>query len=161
MAQHTSAANTTERISSLEGGLDSVRETVQMLGAMVDHVPQLQEEVHVLGAQLGDVQGALHRLEALMGRHLEAQVPAPPRRELGRDREPRRQNVSPDPGRAWQEHRGRRLELPIFQGDDPYGWVFRAERYFAINGVDGEDRVMAAAVCMEGRALGWFQWLDS
>ncbi|XP_024018362.1 uncharacterized protein LOC112090683 [Morus notabilis] len=147
MAQHTSTANTTERVSSLEGDLESVRETVQMLGAMVDHVPQLQEDVHALGTQLGDVQGALHRLETLLGRHLETQVPAPPRRELGRDREPRRQNASPDPGRARQEHRGRRLELPIFQGDDPYGWVFRAERYFAINGVDGEERVMTASVC--------------
>lgn len=37
---------------------------------------------------------------------------------------------------------------------------FRAKRYFAINDVEERERVVAASVCMEGRALGWFQWLD-
>ena len=53
------------------------------------------------------------------------------------------------------------VELPIFSGDDPTGWLFRAERYFAINGITVEKRVISAAVCMEGMALVWFQWVEA
>jgi len=34
------------------------------------------------------------------------------------------------------ETRPRRLELPLFSGDNPYGWLNRAERYFHFNGID-------------------------
>ena len=51
--------------------------------------------------------------------------------------------------------------MPLFNGEDPRGWVFRADWYFAINEVEEEERAIAALVCMEGRALGWFQWADA
>ena len=31
------------------------------------------------------------------------------------------------------EMRSQRLEMPVFEGDDLDGWVFRAECYFAVN----------------------------
>ncbi|XP_024028604.1 uncharacterized protein LOC112093764 [Morus notabilis] len=145
MAHGVPAANTTERISGVEEEVEAIRENVWLMGAMVDHVPQLQEDVVALGIQIGGVQGSLLRLEAMMGRHLEAQPPNPQRREPVRDRDRRLQNESPERVRGRNDHRGRRLELPIFQGDDPYGWMFRAERYFAINGVEEGEKVMAAS----------------
>lgn len=39
----------------------------------------------------------------------------------------------------------RKLELPLFNGEDLYGWVFRVERYFQFNNID-EDGVAAATV---------------
>ncbi|KAL5582270.1 hypothetical protein UlMin_014712 [Ulmus minor] len=59
------------------------------------------------------------------------------------------------------EHRGKKLELPLFEGDDPFGWLFRADRYFAVNGIAEGEKVYAASVCLEGPALNWFQWVDS
>ena len=47
------------------------------------------------------------------------------------------------------EHRGKRLELPLLEGVNPFGWLFRAERYFA------------ASVCLEGQALNWFQGIEA
>lgn len=29
-----------------------------------------------------------------------------------------------------------------------------------MNDIEDEERILAAPVCMEGRALGWFQWVD-
>lgn len=86
---------------------------------------------------------------------------SPPRREPARGREGTPRYRSPARPRARGEHKGKKLELPLFHGEDPHGWLFRAERYFAINDVDEDDKVLAASVCMEGKALGWYQWLDA
>ena len=48
----------------------------------------------------------------------------------------------------------------MFEGDNPFGWLFRAERYFAINEIAEAEKVYAASVCLEGHALNWFQWID-
>ena len=50
--------------------------------------------------------------------------------------------------------------MPIFEGIDPYDWLYRVERYSAINDIYGEERLGAAAVCLEGTALAWFQWRE-
>ena len=52
----------------------------------------------------------------------------------------------------------RRLEMPLFEGDDPDGWVFRAERYFSVNQLSDAEKLDSAALCFEGAALAWFQW---
>ncbi|XP_024027268.1 uncharacterized protein LOC112093319 [Morus notabilis] len=87
--------------------------------------------------------------------------PPPPRHEEPRRYECENRQETPPIPRGRAEHRGRRLEMPLFQGDDPQGWVFRADRYFAVNDVEDEEKVMVASVCLEGQALGWFQCADA
>ena len=48
--------------------------------------------------------------------------------------------------------------MPLIDGRDPDGWIFRAERYFSMNGLTDVEKVDIAAVCLEGPALSWFQW---
>ena len=49
------------------------------------------------------------------------------------------------------------LELPVFEGIDPDGWIFQAKRYFEINDLRADERLQATmVVCMEGEALAWF-----
>lgn len=57
--------------------------------------------------------------------------------------------------------RFRRLELLVFSGEDSTGWMFKAERYFCINGLEEEEKLEATMVCMEGKALHWFLWSES
>lgn len=52
----------------------------------------------------------------------------------------------------------RRLELPIFSGEDLIRWVFRVERYFVVNNISEQEKLAAVAVCLEGKALN--QWLE-
>ncbi|KAJ1415930.1 hypothetical protein SESBI_17769 [Sesbania bispinosa] len=56
------------------------------------------------------------------------------------------------------EDRWRRLEIPLFSGDDVYGWVSRVERYFNLKGILEQERLQAVMVAMEGKALSWFRW---
>jgi len=60
-----------------------------------------------------------------------------------------------------EPNRFRKLELPLFSGDDPGSWLFRIERYFNVNRILEEEKLDAVAVCLEGRALHWFQWMET
>ncbi|KAJ1429986.1 hypothetical protein SESBI_08052 [Sesbania bispinosa] len=52
----------------------------------------------------------------------------------------------------------RRLEIPLFSGDDAYGWANGVERYFNLKGVLEHERLQAVMVAMEGKTLSWFRW---
>ena len=55
---------------------------------------------------------------------------------------------------------GRKIELPVFCGEDAYGWLTHVERYFCIQGVDDDDKLEVVLVALEGEALVWFQWWE-
>ena len=55
----------------------------------------------------------------------------------------------------------RKLEMPIFSGGDPLGWVFRMERYFKVNKIEEVERLDATILGLENRALNWFQWREA
>ncbi|PKU67640.1 hypothetical protein MA16_Dca011218 [Dendrobium catenatum] len=54
----------------------------------------------------------------------------------------------------------RKFRMPIFEGEDMYGWIYKVERYFAVNGLTEEEKLTAAGLCLEGKALSLFQWRD-
>ncbi|WVZ22534.1 hypothetical protein V8G54_001078 [Vigna mungo] len=55
----------------------------------------------------------------------------------------------------------RRLVIPVFAGEDAYGWTNRLERYFRLKEVNEEEKMRAVIVALEGKALNWFQWWDT
>ncbi|GJT15974.1 hypothetical protein Tco_0874680 [Tanacetum coccineum] len=58
------------------------------------------------------------------------------------------------------EHRMRKLKMPVFEGEDAYGWIYRVERYFEIQGLPQLEQLRAATLCMEGEALSWYRWSE-
>lgn len=54
--------------------------------------------------------------------------------------------------------RHKKLDLPLFNGTNPDGWILRAERFFNFYGLTEEEKVEATVVALEGQALLWFQW---
>ncbi|CAH9054680.1 unnamed protein product [Cuscuta europaea] len=55
---------------------------------------------------------------------------------------------------------GRKIDLPVFTGDNAYNWIVRMERYFRLNRITEEEQVEVAVVAMEGRAINWFIWWE-
>ena len=55
---------------------------------------------------------------------------------------------------------GRKLDMPIFGGDNPEGWVFRAERYFHLNQLTEGEKLLAASVYLDRDVLTWFGWRE-
>ncbi|PWA46618.1 Ankyrin repeat-containing protein [Artemisia annua] len=69
------------------------------------------------------------------------------------------------PGRGWHpgsDHRLRKLKMPLFDGEDVYGWVYQAERFFEVQGlITPGERLRAAVLSLEGSALSWFRWINN
>ncbi|KAI5438563.1 hypothetical protein KIW84_024339 [Lathyrus oleraceus] len=50
----------------------------------------------------------------------------------------------------------RKVELPSFNGEDPAGWISRAEVYFRVQDTSPEVKVNLAQICMEGPTIHFF-----
>ncbi|KAJ9536073.1 hypothetical protein OSB04_un000758 [Centaurea solstitialis] len=55
----------------------------------------------------------------------------------------------------------RKLKIPIFNGADVHGWIYKVERYFEFHKFGKKDQLRAVAICLEGAALIWFRWNDA
>ncbi|KAJ9543643.1 hypothetical protein OSB04_023350 [Centaurea solstitialis] len=53
----------------------------------------------------------------------------------------------------------KKVELPMFDGDDPVGWITRAEVYFEVQGTPSNVKVKLAKLSMEGATIHWFNLL--
>lgn len=49
--------------------------------------------------------------------------------------------------------RYRKLDMPVFDGSDPDGWILRVERYFGFYRLSEEEMLEAEVVALEGDAL--------
>ncbi|KAK9214598.1 hypothetical protein WN944_006591 [Citrus x changshan-huyou] len=51
------------------------------------------------------------------------------------------------------------LSFPKFNGEDPSGWIYRAEQYFDFKDIAPDQQVQLASFHLEGIALQWQRWL--
>ncbi|KAA8539377.1 hypothetical protein F0562_026069 [Nyssa sinensis] len=51
-----------------------------------------------------------------------------------------------------------KLQFPKFNGEDPMGWIYKAEQYFEYQGIRADQRVQLASFHLEGIALQWHRW---
>ncbi|GJX53994.1 hypothetical protein Tco_0282363 [Tanacetum coccineum] len=57
------------------------------------------------------------------------------------------------PGRG-NDFRLRKLKMPLFDGDDIFGWVYRVESFFDVQKVNASgERLRAAVLCLKGPPL--------
>ncbi|MCH97487.1 retrotransposon gag protein, partial [Trifolium medium] len=54
---------------------------------------------------------------------------------------------------------GKKVKLPLFDGDDPVAWITRAEIYFDVQNTSDVMRVKLARLSMEGATIHWFNLL--
>lgn len=66
-------------------------------------------------------------------------------------------SISPVPA---HNHR-MKLDIPRFDGTDPFGWIFQINQYFQYHTTLEHDRLTIVSFYMDGRALAWFQWMTT
>ncbi|XP_045802278.1 uncharacterized protein LOC123895846 [Trifolium pratense] len=54
---------------------------------------------------------------------------------------------------------GKKVKLPLFEGEDPVAWITRAEIYFDVQGTIDEMKVKLSRLSMEGSTIHWFNLL--
>ncbi|KAL5564072.1 hypothetical protein UlMin_033819 [Ulmus minor] len=108
-----------------------------------------------MDGKVGAVFEATRRLEGLLNKQGSASNFG-----LGHHRGDRGLEEGVRGNRDLSDHR-RKLELPLFKGENPHGWIFRAEIYFAYRGVEETKKIIVATICLEGRALSWYLSADA
>ncbi|MCI44039.1 retrotransposon-derived protein PEG10-like, partial [Trifolium medium] len=71
------------------------------------------------------------------------------------------ENEASSGGSSQNESRlaGKKVKLPLFDGEDPVAWITHAEIYFDVQGTADEMRVKLARLSMEGSIIHWFNLL--
>lgn len=106
----------------------------------------------------GSLQSVLTELQALRVTHTHKTNPP----EIN----PFHQEISSKPttiinshNSADNNHHNLKLQFPKFNGEDPSGWIYKAEQYFEFRSIDPNQQVQLASFHLEGIALQWHRWL--
>jgi len=129
--------------------LEGIREDLKM-------IPRLEQSMELLLArmeELMDRQSQEKRNFQTAGVEVRGGQATPGEKSNERVRLPREAGMRMD-------CRTRRVEMPSFDGENPDGWIFRAERYFATKGLSENEKLEEAVVSLDGEARAWFQWED-
>ena len=111
-----------ERLVMVEEQIGSIRGDLQRF-------PEMEKNVAALKAKLDLIINSQIDREANRRKSMKDSQSAPSSMEDGEAK--RGEKVR---GSEWRyEGRGKRLEMPVFDGSNPDGWVFRAERFFNMN----------------------------
>ncbi|GAU49709.1 hypothetical protein TSUD_407860 [Trifolium subterraneum] len=155
--------------------------TVPAFKQMEARVEALESEISVVRTSLIDVQNTVKEnhaslmafIEKLMGKSIQEEssggsVKSSPEKEKVLE------NLSLKGEAKWMSsnsnrndtisefrHAVRKVELPLFNGEDPAGWISRAEIYFRIQETTPEVKVRLAQICMEGSTIHFFNSLWS
>lgn len=123
-----------DRIEALETQMGNVTTTLQELALqMSQHAQQMQQQSLVLtelSKQIGQ-KGATQEGEASVG----------------------------DSSQNESRLAGKKVKLPLFEGEDPVAWITRAEIYFDVQNTPEEMRVKLSRLSMEGSTIHWFNLL--
>ncbi|TYK03449.1 transposon Tf2-1 polyprotein isoform X1 [Cucumis melo var. makuwa] len=58
---------------------------------------------------------------------------------------------------AADRNKFKKVEMPVFAGEDPDSWLFRAERYFQIHKLFDSEKMLVSTISFDGPALNWYR----
>ena len=138
----------------------SVQEEVGLLRENIKKIPAIQQGI----ANLLNTMEQLLRAQGNQAREPNSknQIDSPPADnsiELGstNGREPEVRGVCESNAPRWNV-RPQRIELSTFDGDNPEGWVLKAERYFGLHRMTNAEKLKTTNISFEGEALVWFKY---
>ncbi|TYK03081.1 ty3-gypsy retrotransposon protein [Cucumis melo var. makuwa] len=70
-------------------------------------------------------------------------------------------SLSGEAGGGQERIKFKKLEMPVFNSEDPEGWFYRAEHYFQMHLLSEREKLKIAVVSLEGRGLSWFRWAEN
>ncbi|CAH9133286.1 unnamed protein product [Cuscuta epithymum] len=151
--------NMEQRLDSLERSFERSKEEMRTeLGAMNESLQMLLEKMQNLETQ-GNRRKRRGRSATPRRRQTSASVSSSS--SGGNSHDSKSVSRTPEHTRINDRvYTGRKVDLPLFSGNDAYGWLLRVERYFKLNHVLEGDKVEVVLIAMTERALNWYQWWD-
>ena len=53
-----------------------------------------------------------------------------------------------------------RVDFPQFNGENPTGWIYKAEKFFRYQSTADNEKVLLASFNLQDDALQWYQWFE-
>ncbi|KOM41166.1 hypothetical protein LR48_Vigan04g136400 [Vigna angularis] len=130
---------------------------------MEGRVNAVEGRLEVIEISMGGLEAAIQELVKVMGergrRHEGNSDGSQGSVNERRNEEDERDGSRLDGGhREQQPYWRRRVDLPIFEGSDPLNWIYRADKFFELQGVSEEEKLRLAYISMEGIAGHWFRF---
>src|ERR1044072_3893759 len=120
--------------------------------------PKMGERIDVLEEQMSDVKTTLQSLIEQM--QTQSLAIGELGKQLGTQRATPVSETSTEGSSHNESHlAGKKVKLPVFEGDDPVAWITRAEIYFDVQNTPEEMRVKLSRLSMEGSTISWFNLL--
>jgi hypothetical protein len=132
---------------------------VEVTEALARHETNLDDLNHNFGRVSDALQGVMAELQAMKLAHsnrtLDKDVNPFAAGENSHDR-PSASNTS----NFDRTHTHLKLNFPTYasEGEDPTGWIFKAEQYIEFQNIEAPQRVQLASFHLSNVALQWFRW---
>ena len=116
------------------------------------------DRVDALETQMGNATTTLQELALQVQQ--QSLILAELSKQIGKRRETQKEEASAgDSAQSESRLVGKKVKLPLFDGDDPVAWITRAEIYFDVQNTSDDMRVKLARLSMEGSTIHWFNLL--
>lgn len=126
--------------------------------------PKMGDRLDALETQLGNVTSTLQEFALQMQQHAQqmqqqSTVLAELSKQMGKKVVNQEEDSRGDSSFSESRLAGKKVKLPVFEGDDPVAWITRAEIYFDVQNTIEEMRVKLSRLSMEGATIHWFNLL--
>jgi hypothetical protein len=115
------------------------------------------ERVDALEGTVGEMKETLNLLVQQMQQ--QSVLMAEVTKQLGLQKTPLVREESVESSQNESRLAGKKVKLPLFEGDDPVAWITRAEIYFDVQNTPDDMRVKLSRLSMEGPTIHWFNLL--
>ncbi|XP_057438197.1 transposon Tf2-1 polyprotein isoform X1 [Lotus japonicus] len=120
--------------------------------------PKMTDRMEALETQLGTVTATLQELALQMQQ--QSLVLTELSKQVGsKGVVPEGETSTGDSNMGESRLAGKKVKLPVFEGEDPVAWITRAEIYFDVQNTPDELRVKLSRLSMEGSTIHWFNLL--
>jgi TolA-binding protein len=142
------------RVSQL---IETVSGMKQQQEAQQQNQQNQQQILEDIVLQLRNMSTRMDQMAKAQGKRPMGSPPNSPTRSVNGNT---RHEVVPHEGFQQVQLKSIRLEFPRFNGDDPIGWVYKANQFFNFHNNLAQHRLFIASFHMEGKAITWYQELE-
>ncbi|KAK2966210.1 hypothetical protein RJ640_027875 [Escallonia rubra] len=142
-----------DHFGAIDDQLMGLKETVSVISDLKSSVDQLKDELPVVRQSLTELQQMMHQLFHLKEGEGSGSGTKQSKSSKGSE-QPYREFHQTTTGN--NPPKMPTLEFPRFCGEDSYGWVRKADKYFDFNYVEEQHKVSFASVHFYGQAEFWF-----
>ncbi|KAL4037585.1 hypothetical protein IC575_001182 [Cucumis melo] len=150
------------KMPAIEGGLAEIAKSIDLMRLQSEKQQQLlftiietsSKERSMMSGQA--TEPAVKDFEKAKGKESDASSSRMNESDRNHRNEGGERRIDCDEGYS-DRNKFKKIEMPVFTGEDPDSWLFRAERYFQIHRLTESEKMLVSTISFDGPALNWYR----